>query len=115
MKEKYDSMHEKMNAYAQIVPFDSELEIGYDGVFRDAPRSVRRVRRISATKLYLVDFGKIINYEKAKCFQLPKVFQSMPTRVRVPFKCLTYFFYLFSGFLVWTRWSYLVTSRHSII
>ncbi|CCD68728.1 Embryonic developmental protein tofu-6 [Caenorhabditis elegans] len=81
MKEKYDSMHEKMNAYAQIVPFDSELEIGYDGVFRDAPRSVRRVRRISATKLYLVDFGKIINYEKAKCFQLPKVFQSMPTRV----------------------------------
>ncbi|KAF1766068.1 hypothetical protein GCK72_006024 [Caenorhabditis remanei] len=79
--DKYTVMHEKMNAYAQLVPFDSDLPIGYDGVFRESPRSVLRVRRISATKLYLVDFGKIINYEKSKCFQMPKVFQSIPTRV----------------------------------
>ncbi|CAP24115.3 Protein CBR-MEL-47 [Caenorhabditis briggsae] len=79
--EKYNAMHEKMNSYAQLVAFDSELQIGYDGVFRESPRSIKRVRRISATKLYLVDFGKIINYEKSKCFQIPKVFQTIPTRV----------------------------------
>uniref|UniRef100_A0A1I7TST1 RRM domain-containing protein n=1 Tax=Caenorhabditis tropicalis TaxID=1561998 RepID=A0A1I7TST1_9PELO len=80
-KEKYDQMQEKMNAYAQLVPFDSEFPIGYDGVYRDSPRSIMRARRISATKLYLVDTGKIINFEKSKCFQLPRVFQSIPTRV----------------------------------
>ncbi|EGT56394.1 hypothetical protein CAEBREN_02558 [Caenorhabditis brenneri] len=80
-KEKYDSMHEKMNAYAQLVPFESDFPIGYDGVYRESPRSILRARRISITKLYLLDLGRIVNFEKNRCFHLPKVFQSIPTRV----------------------------------
>uniref|UniRef100_A0A8R1DXV5 RRM domain-containing protein n=1 Tax=Caenorhabditis japonica TaxID=281687 RepID=A0A8R1DXV5_CAEJA len=81
IQEKYQQMFDKMNSYAQLVPFDTELEIGYDGLYREASKSVHRVRRISVNKMYLVDVGKIINYDKKNIFQLPKVFQSVPTRV----------------------------------
>ncbi|CAI2346794.1 unnamed protein product [Caenorhabditis sp. 36 PRJEB53466] len=81
IEEKYALLHEKLNAYAQLSPFDSELEIGYDGVYRENARSLHRVRRISANKLYLVDAGKVVAYDKSKVFQLPKVFSSTPTKV----------------------------------